>query len=127
MKFNVRFVGLALTLIGIISLSVLVFENETTKFEKLSIKIEKLLTTLPNCGYSYEKFIEIEEILLNAKTKLLFDDNYDDSLSLVNLATAKLFSCEQETSAISSYLLMFPILILMISFGLILFLKKQKR
>ena len=126
MKFNIRFTGLALIMIGIISLSVLIYDNEITKFEKLSVKIDKLLTTLPNCDYSYEKFIQIEEILNDAKTKLFVENNYDDSLSLVNLATAKLFSCEQESTIISSYLLMFPILILMTSFGLILFLKNPK-
>lgn len=127
MKFNIKFTGLALTIIGIISLSVLIYDHETTKFETLSIKIDKMLATLPECDYSYEKFIQIEEILHNAQTKLSIENNYDDSLSLVNLATAKLFSCEQESTIISSYVLMFPILILMVSFGLILFLKNPKK
>ena len=127
MKFNIKFIGLALTIIGIISLSVLIYDHETTKFETLSIKIDKMLVTLPECDYSYEKFIQIEEILHNAQTKLLIENNYDDSLSLVNLATAKLFSCKQESAIISSYVLIFPILILMISFGLILFLKNPTK
>ena len=127
MKFNVRYVGLVLTITGIVSLSVLINDHETTKFEKLFVKIEKLQTTIHNCEYSYEKFSEIEEILQNAQTKLLDEKNYDDSQSLVNLATAKLFSCEQYSSILSSYLLMFPIFILMILFGIILFFMNQKR
>lgn len=120
MKIKTRYVGLILFGIGTVSLSILVLDYETTKIDKLSQKIDSLLLLVPDCNYSYERSIQIKEILDNAQTKLTIENNYDNALSATNLAAAKLFSCQQETKITTPYLILFPILILMIIFGLIL-------
>ena len=127
MKINLRYVGFILSGIGAVSLSVLIFDYEDTKIEKLSEKIDTLLLLLPECGYSYERFLEIEEILYNAQTKLLIENKYDAALSLTNLAVGKLFSCQQDSQLVTPYLLLFPILVLMTAFGVILSIKKPRK
>ena len=127
MKINTRSFGLLLLIVGIISLAVLLFDYESTKIDKLSVKINTLLLLLPECDYSYEKFLQIEEILYSAQTKLLVEDNYDLALSLTNLAVGKLFSCQQDSQLVTPFLLLFPILILVIAFGLILSIRKPQK
>lgn len=127
MKINTQHLGLILLAVGIISLAILLFDYESTKIDKLSGKINTLLLLLPECDYSYEKFIQIEEILYNAQTKLLTENNYDDALSLTNLAVGKLFSCQQDSQLVTPFLLLFPMLILMIAFGLILSIRKFQK
>lgn len=124
MKIKTRSVGLILSGIGITLLSILTFDYETTKADKLSQKIDSLLLLISDCGYPYEKSMEIVEILYIAQTKLTTENNYDNALSLTNLAIGKLFSCQSGTQIESPYLILFPILILMIIFGLILSVKK---
>ena len=113
-----------LTGVGIISLSILLFDHETTKIDKLSQKIDSLLILVPNCEYSYEKTNQIMEIIYNAQTKLIVENNYDTALSLTNLAAGKLFSCQSNTQIENPYLILFPMLILVIIFGLILSVRK---
>ena len=127
MKINTRYLGLILSVSGILSLSFLLIDNENTKIEKLSGKIDTLLILLPECGYSYEKFLKIEEILYNAQTKLLTENNYDGALSLTNLVVGKLFSCQQDSQLVTPYILLFPMLILMIAFGLVLSMRKPPK
>ena len=127
MKINNRYLGLILFVSGIISLSFLLIDNENTKIEKLSGKIDTLLILLPECGYSYEKFLEIEEILYNAQTKLLTENNYDGALSLTNLVVGKLFSCQQDSQLVTPHILLFPMLILLIAFGLVLSIRKPQK
>ena len=127
MKTNGRFIGLILLVSGGILLSVLIYDYEITKRDNLSEKIDKLLILLPECDYSYEKYLEIEEVLFNAQRKLVIENNYDDALSLTNLASGKLFACQQDSQIVTVHLLLFPILILMVFFGLILFLKKSPK
>ncbi len=124
MKIKTRYVGLILVGAGIISLSTLVLDFETTKIDRLSQKIDSLLLRIPDCGYSYEKSIQIEEILYNAQTKLISENNYDDALSLTNLAYGKSFACRPVTQIETIYLFLFPILALMVVFGLILSVRK---
>ena len=127
MKTNTRYLGLILSVSGIILLSFLLVDNENTKIDKLSGKIDTLLILLPECGYSYEKFIEIEKILYDAQKKLLAENNYDDALSLTNLVVGKLFSCQQDSQLVTPYILLFPMLILMIAFGLVLSIRKPQK
>ena len=124
MKINTRYIGLILTGVGIISLSVLLLDYETTKIDKLSQKIDSLLILIPNCNYSYEKSNQIMEILYDAQTKLIVEQNYDLALALTNLAVGKLFSCQSNTQIETPYLILFPILILITIFGLILSVKQ---
>lgn len=124
MRIKTRYIGLILTGLGIISLSILLFDYETTKIDKLSQKIDSLLILVPNCNYSYEKTNQIMEILYNAQTKLIAEQNYDMALSLTNLAVGKLFSCQSNTQIETPHLILFPILILMTIFGLILSVRK---
>lgn len=113
-----------LTGVGIISLSILLFDYETTKIDKLLQKINSLLILVPNCEYSYEKTNQIMEIIYNAQTKLIVENNYDTALSLTNLAVGKSFSCQSKTQIETPYLILFPILILVTIFGLILSVRK---
>ncbi|MGI9565599.1 MAG: hypothetical protein ACR2LL_01120 [Nitrosopumilus sp.] len=108
-------------------LAILIFDYEDTKVDKLSEKIDILLLLLPECNYSYERYLQIEEILQSAKIKLLIDNNYDAALSLTNLGVGKLFSCQQDSQLVTPYLLLFPILVLMTAFGLLLSLKKPRK
>ena len=124
MKIKTRYIGLMLTGVGIISLSILLFDHETTKIDKLSQKIDSLLILVPNCEYSYEKTNQIMEIIYNAQTKLIVENNYDAALSLTNLAVGKLFSCQSNTQIENPYLILFPMLILVIIFGLTLSVRK---
>jgi len=124
MKIKSRYVGLILVGVGITSLSILVLDYESTKIDKLSQKIDFLLMLVSDCGYSYEKSTQIMEILYNAQTKLIIENNYDSALSLTNLAVGKLFSCQSNTQIETPYLILFPMLILMIIFGLILTVRK---
>ena len=127
MKTNEHFIGLILLISGSVLLSVLVYDYEITKRDNLSEKINKLLILLPECDYSDEKYLEIEEVLFSAQRKLVSENNYDDALSLTNLASGKLFACQQDSQIVTVHLLLFPILILMVFFGLILFLKKSPK
>ncbi len=124
MKIKTRYIGLILFGVGITSLSILVLDFETTKTDRLSQKIDSLLLHVPDCGYSYEKSIQIEEILYNAQTKLISENNYDEALSLTNLAYGKSFACRPVTQIETIYLFLFPILALMSVFGLILSVRK---
>jgi len=124
MKIKTRYIGIVLVGVGIISLSTLVFDYETTKIDRLTQKIDSLLMFVSDCGYSYEKTFQIEEILYNAKTKLISENNYDGALSLTNLAYGKSFACRPVTQIETIYLLLFPILTLMLVFGLILSFRK---
>ncbi len=124
MKIKTRHIGLIFVGVGIISLSILVWDYETTKMDRLSQKIDSLLMLVSDCGYSYERSIQINEILYNAQTKLIIENNYDYALSLTNLAGGKLFSCQLATQIVTPYLILFPLLIMMITWGLILSVKK---
>ena len=125
MKIKTQYIGLVLLGLGIISLSILVLDYETSKIDKLSQKIDSLLTLIPGCNYSYEKSSLIEEILYNAQTKLIVEGNYDDALSLTNLAVGKSFSCQQGTQIVTPHLIIFPMLMLMIAYGSILSFRKS--
>lgn len=127
MKTNKRLIGLILLVSGSIFLSALIYDYEDMKKDSLSKKIDTLLILLPECDYSYEKYLEVEEILHSAQTKLLRENNYDDALSLTNLATGKLFGCQTDSQIITAHLLLFPIFILTVFFGLILFFKQPPK
>lgn len=116
-----------LTGVGIMSLSILLLDYESTKLDKLSQKIDSLLILVPNCDYSYEKSNQIMEILYDAQTKLAVENNYDAALSLTNLAVGKLFSCQSNTQIETPYLILFPMLILITIFGIILSVRKVKK
>ena len=124
MKIKTRYIGLILTGVGIISISILVLDYETVKIDKLSQKIDSLLMLVPNCNYSYEKSTQIERILYDAKTKLIIENNYDSALLLTNLAVGKSFSCQQGAQIVTPHLILFPMSILMILFGLALSIRK---
>ncbi len=120
MKITTRHIGLMFVGVGIISLSILVWDYETTKIDRLSQKIDSLLMLVSDCSYSYERTIQINEILYDAQTKLIIENNYDYASSLANLAGGKLFSCQLATQIGTPYLLLFPLLIMMVVWGLIL-------
>ena len=127
MRIKSYYMGLILFVVGIASLSILIWEHESTKVDKLSQKIDSLLLLVSECGYSYERTAEITEILYNAQTKLIIENNYDNAVLLTNLAVGKLFSCQTDSQIENPYLILFPILILVIVFGAILILRKLVR
>lgn len=124
MKIKTRYIGFVLAVVGIASLSILVWDYEITKIDRLSQQIDSRLMLVSDCGYSYEKDIQIKEILYDAQKELIIENNYDKALSLTNLAAGKLFSCQLASQIETSYLIIFPILILMSGLGLILSFRK---
>ena len=125
MKIKTRYIGLILAGVGIVTLSILVLDYEITKIDRLSQQIDSRLMLVSDCGYSYEKYIQIKEILSNAQTELIIGNNYDKALSLTNLASGKLFSCQLAAQIETPYLIMFPILILISGLGLIMSFRKH--
>lgn len=124
MQIKTRHIGFIFVGVGIISLSILVLDYETTKIDRLSQKIDSLLMLVSDCNYFYERSIQINEILYDAQTKLIVENDYDYASSLTNLAGGKLFSCQLATQIGTPYLFLIPMLMMIVAWGLNLSVRK---